>query len=142
MSSISLTQIPPELRGFTQWVNWRAEPKPDGKINKIPINPNTFGYAKSTDPNTWGSFDQVVAALGNGHNLAGIGFVLTEEDPFVGIDIDSCRNPETGEIEPRAMEAIKLLNGYCEVSPSKKGVRIIVKGKLPPGARKKGSFEV
>ena len=71
----------------------------------------------------------------------GIGFVFTADDPYYGIDLDGCRDPETGEIEKWAKKMIKALDSYSEVSPSGSGVHIIGKGTLPPGGRKRGSFE-
>ncbi len=66
-------------------------------------------------------------------SLTGIGFVFTDSDPYTGIDIDNCRNPETGQIAEWAWEIIRGLNSYTEVSPSETGVHIIIRGKLPAG---------
>lgn len=44
------------------------------------------------------------------------------------IDLDDCRNPETGVIADWAVDIIQTLNSYSEVSPSGTGVKIIVKG--------------
>ena len=30
----------------------------------------------------------------------GIGFVFTKDDNFTGLDLDKCRDPETGELSP------------------------------------------
>ena len=72
----------------------------------------------------------------------GIGFVFTADDPFVGVDLDHCRDPETGEVEPWAQEIVDELDSYTEVSPSKTGLHSIVNGKLPPGGRRKGRVEM
>jgi putative DNA primase/helicase len=71
----------------------------------------------------------------------GVGFVFTSGDPYVGVDLDGCRDPGTGEIEEWARRIIGALDSYSEVSPSGSGVHIIGKGTLPPGGRKRGSFE-
>jgi hypothetical protein len=46
-------------------------------------------------------------------------------EPIVGIDLDSCRNPETGEIDAWAHEIINAFSSYAEVSPSGTGVKIL-----------------
>jgi hypothetical protein len=63
---------------------------------------------------------------------------LTEKDPFVGLDFDDC--VIDGFIYPVQMEWVKRLNSYSEISPSRTGLRIIVKGSLPK-ALKKGKWE-
>jgi hypothetical protein len=60
----------------------------------------------------------------------------------VGWDLDDCRDPKTGEIQPGAQEIIDRLNSYTEISPSRTGIRIFVKGNLPPGPRRNGIAEV
>ena len=72
----------------------------------------------------------------------GVGFVFSTHDPYSGIDLDGCRDPETGEIEPWAEEWIRRCDSYTEVSPSGAGVHIIVRAKLPPGRRRRGGIEV
>ena len=135
--------IPEELLVLPQWVCWRVEVR-DGKPSKPPVNPKTGGYAKVDDPETWGEFEQAKrywqAHKDNG--IAGVGFVFSEADPYCGIDLDKCQVPETGVIEPWARDIIKRLNSYSEISPSGRGVHILVKGKLPPGARRKVRVEM
>ena len=72
-----------------------------------------------------------------------MGFVFTYDDPFVGIDLDKCRDAETGKTEDWAQKVIDDLNSYTEISPSGTGYHIIVKGKMPEdGANRKGRLEV
>lgn len=65
-----------------------------------------------------------------------------DKSPFTGIDLDHCRNKETGEIEPWALEIIKILNSYTETSPSGTGIRIFVTAgdDFPSVNRKKGGL--
>jgi putative DNA primase/helicase len=63
------------------------------------------------------------------------------------VDLDDCRNPDTGEIAPWGKEIITALGSYSEVSPSQTGVKIFLKGKLPANAKhntphESGSIEV
>jgi hypothetical protein len=57
------------------------------------------------------------------------------------VDLDKCLDPETGEIESWAREVIEELNSYTEISPSGKGVHVLVKATLPAGRNRKGRFE-
>lgn len=63
------------------------------------------------------------------------GFVFTAEDPFTGIDLDGCRNPETGEFAQWARDIILQAKSYTEVSPSQTGVKIFCRGALPANAK-------
>jgi putative DNA primase/helicase len=69
----------------------------------------------------------------------GIGFEFTP--PYVGVDLDHCRDAVTGEIEDFAPDVISHLNSYTEASPSGTGVHIIMKGTLPAGRRRMGPVE-
>lgn len=143
--------IPLEMRERRQWVNWRLQevekPRPDGKkYTKIPLNPVAGGKASTTRPWTWGSLvtakDRHVrysAQEGRGA-VQGAGYVLGKGE--VGIDLDHCRDPLTGAIEPWAEEIISRIDSYTEISPSGTGIRIVCKGALPPGARRRGAVEM
>ena len=79
------------------------------------------------DAATWTSFDSVLSVyVGGGYD--GIGFVLG--DPFLGIDLDHCRDLQTGIIEPWAQTIINNLNSYTEITPSNTGIHILIKAKL------------
>ena len=125
------TTIPQELKALNQWVWWKGEPKSDGKLNKKPMNPNNGKAASHSNPETWTSFDVAKAYHESHSKSAGIGFVFSAGDPYVGIDLDNCRNLETGEIATWALELIQLAHTYSEVSPSGKGVKLWIKGKMP-----------
>jgi len=133
--------IPLELQQIPQFVCWKAVPKDNGKIDKIPFDPKSEQPASSTNPASWGTFGQAVAALKNGGGYAGIGFVVTAKDPFVGVDLDGCGDPESGDIQPWAGEIISRLNTYTEISPSGKGVRMFLRGELQNPGRRKGNIE-
>jgi putative DNA primase/helicase len=142
--------IPDDLKSVAQWVVWRLEPKPGkpGEYTKVPYTPNKAPKrcvkAASTKRETWRTFEQAMFVLendgigtdGQPFYPDGIGFVLSEQDDFVGIDIDNCRNVETGELTALAQTIIQNLDSYTEISPSGKGVRVILRGNLPPGGRK------
>ncbi len=118
------------LRDRPQWVAWRCIER-DGKQTKAPVNALTGGMADSTDPSTWASFPQGVAACQQRPGLAGVGFVFTPDDPYCGVDLDDCIDPETGQIKPWAAEFIKQLDSYTEISPSGTGVKVFLKANKP-----------
>lgn len=134
-----IEKIPQELKSYPHFVLWREESR-NGKLTKIPVNALTGENAAVDRPETWANFAAAISAVSqNGYK--GIGYVLTKECPYTVIDLDKCRDPETGEIESWARDIITRLNSYTEISPSSTGAHIWVRGKLPPGRRRKGNFE-
>jgi Protein of unknown function (DUF3987) len=139
--AVDIAMIPSELVPYRQWVVWKWGER-DGKPTKLPHIPATGALASVTNPDQWDNFERTIAALNNGGGFDGIGFVLTSTDPFVGVDLDKCRAPETGAIEPWAREIVDDLKSYTEVTPSGAGLRIFVQGTLPPGGRRKNHLEI
>jgi primase-polymerase (primpol)-like protein len=155
--AISAENVPEELRERPQWVCWRYEER-DSKPTKVPYQPNGK-RASVTDLMTWSAFyecygridglTKTPANLGRFEAVThfeavgapifdGIGFVFSSADPFVGIDLDDCRDPETGEIASWAQKMIaRVQEGYVEVSPSGWGVHIIVEGTVRDGGMRK-----
>ena len=138
--------IPPELQARPQWVEWRWFLKPNGEFTKPPLQPDGT-KAKTSDPSTWCSFEYAQTALETSlladspHRFDGIGFILTENDEFTGWDFDNCLDADFNITTPQVSEYVTSLNSYTEISPSLTGLRVITRGKLPAGRRKKGDFE-
>jgi putative DNA primase/helicase len=141
MNNICINSIPEELKKLNQWVAWKILPKENGKTTKIPVNPNTGKYARVNDDKSWGSFEEAMRCY-NDKGLHGIGFVFKKDSPYVGIDLDDCLDPATNSFSQEAMSTIKHFGSYTEISPSGKGLHIIVKGSLPAQGRKNGSIEM
>ena len=137
-ATIDVVDISQDLKDRRAWVTWRAEARA-GRIIKPPYNPQTGRLASCADPATWASFEEALAAC-QGGDFDGIGFQLGP--PFVGIDLDHCRDPETGVIRAEAMAIIDELDSYTEVSPSGEGVHILVKGELSAGRRRTTGVEL
>ena len=134
---IADTQTMRELR---QWVCWRSEER-NGRPTKIPYSPLTGKKASSTDPDTWASYSEAVAAYRE-RGFDGIGFTFTRDDPFCGLDLDHCLVPESGQLEAWAQEIVDELDSYTEISPSGTGVHILVRATLPDGRNRKGPVEM
>jgi primase-polymerase (primpol)-like protein len=135
--------IPEQLTERPQWVCWCLETRGD-KPTKVPYTPGTERRASSTDLLTWRSFREALEAYeAAGPPYDGIGFVLSSADPFVGIDLDGCRDPKDGEITSWAQKIIsRVQEGYIEASPSGTGVHIIVQGAVRDGGMRKGKVEM
>jgi len=123
-----------------QWVCWHAELR-EGKTTKIPYSPESGSRARSDDPATWGTLSEAKKAARDG-DLDGIGFVFTESDPFCGVDLDACVDPETGEIASWAGEIVGALDSYTEFSPSGTGLHVLLRAKLPPGGNRRARIEM
>lgn len=116
-----------ELRAQPVWVAWRPVAQSDGKVNKVPVDPKTGRNASSTNPATWGTYEQAVAA-----GQSRLGFVLTAEAGLTGIDLDDCIR-EDGSLTPLAQHIVDRAASYTYITPSGRGLRIMVRGLLPRG---------
>lgn len=131
--------IPQELRNTPHWVVWRYEETQSDKPTKVPYSPHSFQTrANVNEPNTFGTFEQAAEAAQAGW-FSGIGFVLTQNDPFCFIDLDDTEGNQ--QLYDTQFEIYRRLGSYTEMSPSGKGVHIIVKGSLPAG-RKRNRIEL
>ncbi|WP_030558729.1 DNA primase [Streptomyces aureocirculatus] len=104
--------LPDELTTRDRWVRRSAA--------KVPLT--TVGMvASSTDPRTWSTYkDAAASAVG-----VGLGFVLSDEDDVVCLDLDQCLNPLIGRLAPWAAAIVRDAGAaYVEVSPSGDGLRI------------------
>lgn len=130
---MDFNNIPHEMRIYPQWIVWRYEDTDSKKPTKVPYSAKTGHLASVTDPNTWAGFDECVNAMSSGW-YAGIGFVLTENDPYSFIDLDDTKGDQTAL--DRQIKIFNEFNSYAERSPSGSGLHIIVKGAIPSGRRR------
>jgi putative DNA primase/helicase len=135
--------IPRVLRENEAWVVWKYEPSPSNpeKLTKIPYSVHG-GKAESDNPRTWGTFRQAMEYHLDNDWTDGVGMVVCDDDEFVGVDLDHCLNAETLVVEPWARAIVDMLDSYTEITPSGEGLRIFVRGSLPPRGRKRGNFEI
>jgi putative DNA primase/helicase len=140
--ALKLENIPRDLQNTPRWVLWRLEPrtKKDGSVkwDKVPYSLNGF-RASTTNQSHWSSFEQVKTAFLL-DDYDGIGIVINGKD-FQGIDLDDCRNPETGELNEFAKNIMSKIPGYTEVSPSGTGIKILARTNLDR-SRAKAHIEV
>jgi putative DNA primase/helicase len=128
--STQTSTVPAELPDRKQWVAWRLV-KRDGRLTKEPINPRTGRRASTTDPATWTDYE-TASRYAREQRIGGVGFVFTAEDPYAGIDLDGCIG-ERGEIAEWADEIVRSMDSYTEITPSGRGLHIIVCRTPPKG---------
>lgn len=120
-----LHNIPEELKANGQFCLWKYEQDKNGRPTKVPYNPNNTNYhASVSDPGTFSTYEEAMAALGTNNTFSGIGIRVNGD--LVGVDIDHCVN-EAGELDERAKAIMDTLSSYTEISPSGHGVRIFLK---------------
>ncbi|MEW6257784.1 MAG: DUF3987 domain-containing protein [Pseudomonadota bacterium] len=126
-----------ELKGYRQWVGWtwtRRQTVDGWRWTKPPVNPTNGRSASVASPTTWSTYERAAKSVEE-RELAGVGFVLTDRDPYVGIDLDKCRDPASGEIDAWALEILAIAETYAEVSPSETGIRLIARGGLEKASK-------
>lgn len=141
-----LELIPDAIPGALReqpWVLWRAEAVEDGKPRKVPYRVGEpHVRASSTDPVTWGTFDDAVdaysALAGRGDDargvVAGVGVVLTPEAGITCIDLDRVLAIDGG-LDTRATTLVERCDSWTEISPSGSGLHVFVRGQVPRGLK-------
>ena len=130
--------VPDTLREREQWVCWRYEWQNDrDEWTKVPVNVEKGWRASSTDPDTWTSFGAAVAY----HERAdtdtdGLGFMFDENGTVAGIDLDDCRDPDSGDLEAWANDLLDDVETFTEVSPSGTGLHLYGLGFVPDGGNR------
>jgi primase-polymerase (primpol)-like protein len=119
---VRIDGIPGEMKGERRWIGWRYWWNGKKWTKPLFMATNPAQHASSTDPTTWSSFAETIAAYEQGA-FDGIGFVLG--DGWVGFDAD--------EID--ATEYINILKTYSERSPGNNGVHAIAHGMKPSNDR-------
>ena len=95
-------ELPEALQPYKdeqRFVIWRLEPRGDGTFTKPPYRPqDPQKLAEVNDPSTWSTFAVALRAYENGH-ADGVGICLGGSN-LVAFDLDHCRDPKTGKVEP------------------------------------------
>ena len=131
-----LNNIPNEMKFYKQWLVWKYIFHDDqgellAKPTKIPFNARTGSKASVTDPTTWSTFNKAAEVA---HNYSGIGFVLTNDDPYCFIDLDDTKG-DASALQDQ-VDIFTAFDSFSERSPGGSGLHIIIKGSLPIGRRR------
>lgn len=114
---------PHELKIRDRWIRRSAK--------KVPLTVAGTA-ASSTDPRTWSTYKDAAASTAG----VGLGFVLSDVDDIVCIDLDHCLNPLTGRLAPWAAAIVRDAGTtYIEVSPSGDGLHIWGRANVRQGRR-------
>lgn len=117
---MGLHDIPLELREQPSWVCSRS-------TSKVPLETLSDRPASSSNPRTWGKFEDAVGSVECGfHDYVGYVFHNTG---IVGIDVD--RGFENGLLTPLGIDILTKCHSYTELSKSGRGFHVFIKGKLP-----------
>jgi putative DNA primase/helicase len=130
-----LQAMPAAMRERQQWLLWRFEKDPrKDKPLKVPYYASgrkRFGVQGSEqDRAALASFDTVLDRLQRGTMWEGVGFAFLPGDGFIGVDVDGAIDPETGEMSELCRTVVEGNHSYTELSPSGKGVHVILQGKV------------
>ena len=128
-TKVQFKNIPVELKKIPRWLLWRYVEMGEGetkRLSKMPLQVNGSA-ASSTNPKHWVDFFTAEEAVKNG-DYSGVGFVFTEDDNLVGIDLDDCIEPDTQQLTPFAQNIVDQVEGYVEISPSGTGIKIFTRG--------------
>lgn len=115
---LPLSQKLNALLDYRCWGLWKPP-------SKRPIRVRDLRNARTNEAADWAEFDEAVATLQDGY---GLGLCLLGL-PIIGIDLDHCRDLETGLISEFASAIFEMVEGaYVEISPSGTGFHILGDG--------------
>jgi hypothetical protein len=128
---------PPSLVEREQWM---------GHVAKKPFAPWADRDHPEADPDEdarwkWGLEENfvdgpTVAIAEDDPRLDGRAFLQQPDDPFVYIDGDDVRDPESGDVHPAFVALLEHLGlTYADISQSGTGVHAIYRGDLPDGVK-------
>lgn len=145
-----LQAMPEAMQGKPQWLLWRFIEKAGGaKPAKVPFYASGelrgWPKGKPRDGKPTDKQPQVdqgheldraalvpladaIAAFKARAHWAGIGFAFLPGDGLIGVDIDGAIDAATGEVSELCNKVVGLCSSYTELSPSGKGVHIILAG--------------
>lgn len=132
--------FPEDLLSREQWICWELEyDESREKHKKTPKAPWNHGTepASATDPDNWTDYETAAkyAEMMPGSSNWGVGFSFDASGPFTGIDLDDCRDPDTGDIDSWAWDVIETADSFSQISTSGTGVHVFVRATRGSGLK-------
>lgn len=124
--------FPASLKGLPIWALWRLEPGKDGRLTKVPYSPHYDGRASSTNPKTWGTFDEAVRKYESRPDFYnGLALIISKDYGLAFIDVDHAIDQD-GAWNNTATDIVGSFGEqYMEFSQSGTGIHIITCGQIP-----------
>ena len=130
---VNIQNIPKEMADLDQWVNWVVTEE-DSKRKKIPhrLTAGKLRKVSAMNRSNHMTFTDAVQTMVDNDGVTGIGFVLTRDDPYACVDIDSL--DKITDATERA-KWLRMLESSCihapytygEISASQQGMHLFVK---------------
>ena len=123
---------PDTLKDLPIWALWRLETDQKNRPTKVPYSPHYDGRASSTNPKTWGTFEQAINKYNSRPSYYnGISLIISKDFGLVFVDVDHCID-EDGILNETATDIVECFgNQYVEYSQSGTGIHIIARGTIP-----------
>lgn len=118
------------IKDVERWMLWKR----NQHGVKVPCN-RWSEIVSCLDHYSWVTFAEAQEAYDQRPDaFDGLAFVLTEDLPFIGVDLDDCCHRY--EIKPWAQPIVERFSStYCELSPSLHGIKIFGQGRKAVNAR-------
>lgn len=124
-TAYDLSGIPDGMKCLRGWLYWVGN-----KVPRTLRNDPLTGRCNHTNPYCLASLDEVIARIEHFQCRHGLAFSFRPEFALTYIDLDDCRNPETGELTDFASQIVRSIDSYTEVSINKKGLHIVARGQV------------
>lgn len=121
--------VPQEQKAREHWLPWRLSGK-----KKVPLSP-AGRPCDPHDPANWQRYEAAIAPyFREARGVSGVGFAL-DGSGFAIVDLDGIVDDLGRVTDPHAMALLESLASYSELSPSGRGVHIVLDAALPEGNR-------
>lgn len=125
---MNIDTIPADLKARQRWIGWQWADQvhaTTGEIKRTKVPVGLWREARH-----WHTLDGALRHAERAQ-AAGVGYVLAASDGLVGVDLDHCRDPQTGRLTLFAWCVVHALHSYTEATPSGTGLHVLCRGTKP-----------
>lgn len=143
MNLEAYSALPTELRASRRYLPWRGQQRSNGSLGKVPCSP-VGGALRPVDPldaRVWMTLGDAWRWVSAGR-ADGLGLCVDVGLGVLALDLDQCVTPD-GTLAAGAGEVLRRFPGaYAELSPSGRGVHLLLPARCPSGWRRAGGVEI